>query len=359
MRSSPRKLLALFATACALALPAGNASAEHVRCGDVITADTTLDSDLICAGDGLTLVDKAAVDLAGYTIQGADAGVGIKLGYPAPSDFADARIHGGTIRGFFYGIEADGPRGTLVHDMLLERNGIGFRCNYAPECRITSSEVRNNQTGIRFEAVDAGCGSGSHVVDNRVHHNAVGVRYAGCNGTISDNRIDRNTALGVSIEDHGRVVVVSNTIDRSGDAGVYVWYLATVHVLGNRITRNAGNGVHLDGGSGPYAPAGEVRDNRVVRNGNDGIRTTNVGGGDTVIDGNRADRNGDDGIDVDVGEYGGPIVVRANRAFFNLDLGIEADPGTIDGGGNRARHNGNPAQCVGVSCKWKEAGQPG
>ena len=351
MRGSPRKLLALFATVCALALPAGSASAAHVQCGDVITADTTLDGDLTCAGDGLTIADTLRLDLAGYTIQGAGAGSGIKLGYPAPSDFTGARIQGGTVRDFAYGIDVDGPRGTAARSMLLEQNVVGFRCNYAPECTITSSEVRRNQIGIGFAAVDAGCESGSHVVGNRVHHNAVGVRYAGCNGTISDNRFDRNTELGVSIEDHGRVVVSSNTIDHSGDTGVYVWYLATVHVLGNRVTHNAGNGLHLDGGTGPYAPEGEIRDNRVVRNGGDGVRTTNVWGGDTVIEGNRTERNGDDGIDVDVGEFGGPITVRANRALFNFDLGIEADRGTVDGGGNRARHNGNPAQCVGVSCK--------
>ena len=31
----------------------------------------------------------------------------------------------------------------------------------------------------------------------------------------------------------------------------------------------------------------------------------------------------------------------------NGDLGIEAVSGVTDGGGNRARGNGNPAQCVG------------
>ena len=44
-------------------------------------------------------------------------------------------------------------------------------------------------------------------------------------------------------------------------------------------------------------------------------------------------------------------MVRANHAFFNADLGIFAAPGVIDGGGNKAKHNGNPAQCVGVRCK--------
>ena len=69
---------------------------------------------------------------------------------------------------------------------------------------------------------------------------------------------------------------------------------------------------------------------------------------------NHVEHNFDDGIDVDLGRSdpaGVDTVVRANKAYFNADLGIEAAPGTTDGGGNKARHNGNPAQCVGVVCK--------
>jgi hypothetical protein len=42
-------------------------------------------------------------------------------------------------------------------------------------------------------------------------------------------------------------------------------------------------------------------------------------------------------------------VVRANVANYNGDLGIEVI-GSIDGGGNRARGNGNPLQCLNVEC---------
>jgi hypothetical protein len=33
------------------------------------------------------------------------------------------------------------------------------------------------------------------------------------------------------------------------------------------------------------------------------------------------------------------------------DLGIAAVPGVTDGGRNRARGNGNPAQCLNVACR--------
>jgi hypothetical protein len=34
----------------------------------------------------------------------------------------------------------------------------------------------------------------------------------------------------------------------------------------------------------------------------------------------------------------------------NGDLGIEAVAGVADGGGNKARGNGSPAQCTNIAC---------
>jgi parallel beta-helix repeat protein len=86
--------------------------------------------------------------------------------------------------------------------------------------------------------------------------------------------------------------------------------------------------------------------NRVSRSGADGI-VVSADSGNITLDDNRSDDNADDGIDI---EGPGNTLTR-NSAFRNFDYGIEAAPGTIDGGKNKARHNGNPAQCVGVICK--------
>ena len=45
------------------------------------------------------------------------------------------------------------------------------------------------------------------------------------------------------------------------------------------------------------------------------------------------------------------MTIARNKAIHNGDLGIEAVPGVTDGGGNKASANGNPAQCINVSCK--------
>ena len=69
--------------------------------------------------------------------------------------------------------------------------------------------------------------------------------------------------------------------------------------------------------------------------------------GTTVIERNVSNGNGDDGIDVDTAK----AVISQNSANDNADLGIEAVPGVTDGGGNKARGNGDPAQCLNVSCR--------
>jgi hypothetical protein len=45
------------------------------------------------------------------------------------------------------------------------------------------------------------------------------------------------------------------------------------------------------------------------------------------------------------------VVVGRNRANRNGELGIEGSEHVIDAGGNRARRNGDPRQCVGVACR--------
>jgi hypothetical protein len=346
---------AVLATAASLLL-APSASATHVGCDDVVTQDTTLDSDLLCEGDGLTVAaSDVTLDLGAHVIRGTGSagsyGVRIHTVHPEPLELQGIEVRNGEIRGFSLGADLDGPTATVFSNLAVGQTDIGIRCHYAAGCRITDSVFRGNGTGISFEAVDEGCRPRALVARNLVQGNRRGLWLAGCDTDVVQNRIQGNATRGVDIEDHGLVDVSENVIAGNGTEGVYAEYLATVIVSDNRIASNGADGVHLDGGTGPYAPQGTVRDNRIVRNGRDGVHTTGVWGRNSIIDRNRTDRNGDDGIDVDVGEFGSPITVRANRPFFNVDLGIEADPGTIDAGGNRAKHNGNPLECVNVACR--------
>src|SRR5687768_8814936 len=64
----------LVLAASVLLTPA--AAANHVACGDAITSDTTLDSDLVdCPANGLTIQGSGVtLDFAGHSIDGTGTG---------------------------------------------------------------------------------------------------------------------------------------------------------------------------------------------------------------------------------------------------------------------------------------------
>ena len=330
-------------------LGTGQAVAGHVQCGDVITQDTTLDSDLTCSGDGLTVTGNGvAVDLAGHTIEGAGSATGIL-------DLADdTEVLGGTIRGFGTGVGADGPAGLLVHHVLIHDNGAGVACAYAPACSVTDSTLRDNGIGIRMSAPDGGSFLRTFVRRNHVHHNGAGVSLIEYLATVTDNRIEDNSGRGVDMDNTARVAMSRNVVAGNREDGVVVRFLSSATISSNRIERNGGNGVAVIGDLFFGNTSAVVQGNRIMRNGGDGV-LVEAEGAHAVVERNRTDRNGDDGIDVNAAATAPAeaidTLVRANRAFFNTDLGIDAVAGTTDGGGNRANQNGDSAQCVGVVCK--------
>jgi hypothetical protein len=343
--------LMLIAAAAAFATVApGSAVAGHVRCGDTITQDTTLDSDLACNGDALTVARQdVTLDLGGHTIAGAGGSTGVTMS-------ERTTVANGTIAGFGQGVWSDGADGVRVTAATLERNGVAIDCDYAAGCSVTDSTVRSNTAGISMAAPDGGEPVRSFVTGNRVYDNQLGISLVEYLVSVADNKVERN-GVGVRIDNAARVTMSRNLIAQNSGDGVRVTFMSRATISANRIERNGGNGIYLEGdfffGGSTTAT---VQANTVRRNDADGILATNaVRGNEFVIERNRTDRNGDDGIDVDAGSE--PeftdlnAVVGDNRANFNGDLGIEADLGTTDGGGNRARHNGNPAQCVGVRCR--------
>ena len=81
----PRSFGVVFVVALAtwalLGMLVSDALANHVTCGDVITTDTTLDSDLLdCAGHGIVIgADNITLDLNGHTIDGDNVSSEIDL----------------------------------------------------------------------------------------------------------------------------------------------------------------------------------------------------------------------------------------------------------------------------------------
>ena len=234
------------------------------------------------------------------------------------------RIKGGTVREFGFGLLMFGAKRNRLRDLsAIENTFIGILMVRSARSVVKRSSASRN--GLTTDSPG--------IVLFESHHNR-----------IAHNRIVGNADVGLGLEgsDHN-------------------------HILHNRLRRHPLDGIVIDG------RFNEIARNRVIRNGG-GILISKVENFGRIV-GNvvrrnfvRGSRTGGIGVDpvarrtlirrnlVVGAERDGIFVLNrrtkltGNRAFRNGDLGIQAVHGVIDGGGNSRRHNGDPRQCVNVTC---------
>jgi hypothetical protein len=105
-------IVALAATLVPAAGAKGTGPPTDVRCGDTITTDTKLKSDLVgCPGNGIVIgADSLTLDLNGHTIQGSGGGAGIDNS----AGHDGVRIEQETVTGFGARILLIGASGNRV-----------------------------------------------------------------------------------------------------------------------------------------------------------------------------------------------------------------------------------------------------
>ena len=406
---SPRLIVpvVLVVMAWCLAVGAGPAFASHVSCGDTISADTTLDSDLVnCPNNGIVIgADDVTLDLNGHTIDGdgelqedCPEGAFCDVGIDNTAGQTGVTIKRGAIRDFDVGIFVVGASENRIQRLSsADNSSFGMIVGDSSESRIDHcGSVGDGVSGIlmfdsRDNRIDHNSVTGAHGYaipvfgssDNRVEKNALdrndhGILLDGSNDNdVKGNRISHSGGSSIDLGAASDNRVENNVLSDNGD-GVILFEAHANQISGNSVTGTGSFGFPDTGGFGVILDGAD--DNLVQRNAVTGARgpailvtslesqgtadrnvvsqnvaNSNVSDGilvdgdatATLLERNTADRNGDDGIDVDAA---GTTVTR-NTANHNQDLGIEAVFGVIDGGGNKASGNGNPAQCTNVACK--------
>ena len=282
---------------------------------------------------------------------------------------------------FGTGISVNFGSGDTVRRNVTWNNNEGIGMSSERNGRVEGNSLRNDYlSGSFLNSVVAdnslvGGYISAGLIDSRMEHNSVhdsnfhGIRLGhGSNSVVSENVVSGADMSGIFLEDSETLDIVGNSTSGNGTTGISLESGSVRNVIErNKVFDNGTAGIGIGLQDFVRTPADNwVADNRVLRNGTAGIqilrgRDTDVAlnlirrnggdgilvGGRTVLDGNTSVRNGDDGIQVN----GVQSTVENNRADNNADLGIVALPGVTDGGGNRARHNGNPLQCLNVFCK--------
>jgi parallel beta-helix repeat protein len=372
----PLVVIIAFAVAGAMALGGGRAQASHVGCGDTITADTTLDSDLVnCPSNGIVIgADDITLDLNGHRVAGD--GEPFK---PCPEDeFCDVgllndghdgvTVRDGSVREFAFGVFVGRARNNRVLDISSSRNFLfGFLVAESARSLVRDSSGNRNiapegdgmglfgshDVRIVDNAFRRNPGPGIHVEDstdnlikkNLFSRNHPAILMAADRNKVRLNRFVRNAA-GLIVGPGSRNVIARNHFSRDGDG------IAIEQGRGNLVERNVivdarKTGIYLGLDQPPIGGADNIVRRNVVRgSGRDGFAVKKKDN-HSVLKRNVASGAGDDGFDVE----SRPTKLTRNRAVRNADLGIEAVRGVIDGGGNSARHNGNRSQCTNISCR--------
>jgi parallel beta-helix repeat protein len=369
-------LLAAAAFSLALTLGTQAAKAVQVSCGETITADTTLDSDLVdCPNNGIVIgADRITLDLNGHTVDGngklikkcpknepCDLGLvndghdGVTVRNGSVREFATGvfvgrarqnRVLGiASSRNDFFGIVLAESARSLVRDSsgsnspAPDGDGLGLFASH--DIRILNNSFRRNaQLGI-------------HVVDS--HDNLIngnlffrnadfGILMEGDRNQVRGNRCVRNGTC-VIVAPGNRNVIARNRLSRDG-SGIGIEKGRGNLVTGNVIVRARRQGIYLGLNEPAIGGVGTVVRGNVVRGSGADAFTVREADDRSLLRGNVARGAGDDGFDI---ENTSTRVTR-NRAVRNADLGIEAVFGVIDGGGNKARGNGNALQCSNVFC---------
>jgi parallel beta-helix repeat protein len=356
--------------------PAASSLAAQLSCGETITADTTLDADLVgCPNHGLVIgADGITLDLGGHRIGGdgarfagcgrrelCDVGVvndghdGVTITNGSVSDFDTGVLVATARRNLVAGISASGHRffgiavadssRMVVRDSSWNRSpapdGDGMGVFGSHHIRITGNAFRRNaQLGIHV--VDS---HDLEIRDNLLSHNTdMGLLMEADRNEVRGNRCVRNGECMI-LGPANRNVIVGNRAFGDG-RGIAVEDGHDNLVARNRVVRPRGEGIVVGLERPPVGgPDNVVRGNLVRGSGRDGFRVSEKSRR-TVLKANTAIAAGDDGFDI----ADGSATLTRNRARRSADLGIEAARGVIDGGGNVARRSGDPRRCTHIAC---------
>jgi parallel beta-helix repeat protein len=376
-----RSMLGLFSTVLAgavgmvLLFGGDRALAGDLDCGDTITADATLGSDLVdCPNNGIVIgADDITLDLNGHRIDGdgtefAGCGKGEFCDVGVVNDGHDGvTVRDGSVREFAFGVFLGRARHNRVIAISSSRHiffglfvaesarsvirASSLRRNIAPEgdgmglfgsrhVRIVNNKIRRNPgPGIHVED------SADNLIKGNVFsRNGPGLLIEGDRNQVRRNRFIRDG--GVLVGSGGHNVIARNRVVRSFES------IAVEDGRGNLVARNVvtrprgGAGIRLGIGQPPIGGANNVVRRNLVRGGREDGFLVAKKDNDSVLKRNVAIGAKDDGFRV----RNASTKLTRNRAVRNGDLGIQAVFGVTDGGGNTAHGNGDPRECTNIAC---------
>ncbi|HJU42104.1 MAG TPA: right-handed parallel beta-helix repeat-containing protein, partial [Vicinamibacterales bacterium] len=201
--------------------------ADSVDCGDVITADTVLDSDLTCAAEGLVIgASGVTLDLNGHTLTGPGLTCNPCVFPPGASVPSGVRVQGrdgvtiknGYITGFVYGIRLVNASNNIIDHVVTTAstfNGISL-FNDSDSNLVSHCTSSNNAS---FGVIINGGSDGNMVRHCTLAQNGTGV-FIGGGGTgapsfgnhVEHTQAHNNVFAGIHIRNADSNVLQHNVV---------------------------------------------------------------------------------------------------------------------------------------------------
>jgi parallel beta-helix repeat protein len=186
--------------------PALASSDAMVSCGEEISTDVTLQQDLNCPDNGVTITgDNVEFNMNGHTItsnNGNDNSLDLTGDVSGNSGISvtgaqHVTILGlGQISGFDTGIEFVSSSDVQVSDVTLRDNGIGALVSGSPAVYISKNPIDSNGIGVLSKSSN--------------------------DGVVSFNQLISNEMAGIVLESSDGNVIAGNGVFGNGDNGIYV-----------------------------------------------------------------------------------------------------------------------------------------
>lgn len=356
------------------AAAASAAKPPVLSCGQTVTTSVKLTQDLRnCPNDGLVVgASDITIDLNGHAITGTH-----------PTEYGDydcrcaindlagydrVTLRGGRIEGFMDGALFIGARGVVVSGLTSSGHYTdGVYLGESSDGRVSQSTFSDSYRGVHSRD-----SRGLTIVDNRVHdieHSSIAL-FRVTDSLVRDNTVLQSTDWGIELVNSSRTTVQHNKLRGWGADGIGIVGMtqfgglpAVANTVLDNELREGSTAIELievDGGTvkNTLVARNDIRETTDIGIFVDGVTTQDgsgyppfdytpgIGPSESRIVDNLTARNALDGIRID---SPGNLLAR-NVSQGNGEWGIVAVDETTDGGGNRARSNGQPEQCSGVSC---------
>ncbi len=269
------------------------------RDGDLYTFKDNIYDEIVVERDNIV------VDGAGYILQGAGSGNGIKL-----SAVSNVTIMNMNTKGFKEGILLMySSNSTISENNITTNNDDGIDLHHSSNNIISGNNITANYyAGIFLYESSNNTISGNNITA----HNYFGIRltYSSDNNTISGNNI-ANNYIGISLYYSSDNNTISGNNIANNDGGIGLSYSSNNAISGNNIANNFGGGISLY-----YSYSSAISGNNITNN---AVGIGLFASGSNIISGNNITANNADGIKL---HHSSNNIISGNDITANIGYGI-------------------------------------